>query len=72
VACWLDLAHAVTLIFLLAAGHGGILIAAGFEKVTPGDEASPEGYWQLKEQDEKKIAAIVAILERAKRSPGFK
>ena len=28
---------------LLVPGHGGILIAAGFEKVVPGDEASPEG-----------------------------
>lgn len=28
---------------MFSEGHGGILIAAGFEKVVPGDEASPEG-----------------------------
>eukprot|EP00750_Incisomonas_marina_P009056 INCI15788.1.p1 GENE.INCI15788.1~~INCI15788.1.p1 ORF type:complete len:435 (-),score=109.63 INCI15788.1:1005-2309(-) len=52
-------------------GHGGILIAAGFEKVVPGDEASPEGYWQLKERNDERLEAILEILERAKRSPGF-
>ncbi len=57
-----------------AIGHAAILMAAGFEKFVEGDEASREGFWRLSpgDRDEKKLAAVSALLERAKRGPGFK